>query len=557
MLKRAAKAIASLRRGIPVVSDPSGPATGYPGRLTLAGWCLSLCLSLAVLTSCTMESGDGREEATPGEFAEISMYSFDRQDYASRPDRVLREIERRTETRISLQTGSWEDTQLDILMATGSYPDVLTIVDNEKTGRFNKWIKEGKIIPFDDDLLEGLPNLQRLLDDPHYRDLRVHGHFYGIPLQDELPVGSVGQHVLILRQDWLDELGLPLPDTLEELVDTLIAFRDRDPDGNGIDDTYGLISNGLSSIVRNLIGAWGLPTDERSTGFLRVEDGFEYWAVQPEVKEALRYVQELYRLKLIHPLTLSAGTNVQVRPKFIEGRVGSLFDNANFEELLKKQEQLKHHFPEARLIELAAPAGPQGKRGYSVGAGFWGYTVITDKAKDPRAAARVLDFLLSDEGNRLTLYGLPEVHYTGDPASASGHVELTLAERRKEAGFSELHPGKPHELNWGIVNWSRMAEEDYIRFREATTPGFGSTVRDNFERINRYLIEPASYNLMTSKWISFKSNSDALTQEYFDKIILEQLDVDEAFAIFKSKWLESGGAEAMREMSEALAASLH
>ncbi|THF76264.1 extracellular solute-binding protein [Cohnella fermenti] len=479
----------------------------------------------------------------------VSIYSFDRQDYGSRPDRVLEAIEAATNTRISLQTGAWEDTQLDILIATGGYPDVLTIVDNEKTGRFNKWVKEGKIIPFTDELTEGLPHLRKLLDEPRYQELRVNGQFYGIPLQDELPQGSVGQHVLILRQDWLDRLGLPLPETLEELRRTLIAFRDEDPDGNGVQDTYGLISDGLPSIVRDLIGAWGLPTDVRSTGFLKKGDHYEYWAIQPEVKEALRYVKDLYAEGLIQPFTLSAATNVQVRPKFMEGRVGALFDNANFEELLKKQELLRLNFPEAKLIELSAPAGPEGKRGYSAGAGFWGYTVITDKAANPRAAARLLDFLLSDEGNRLTLYGVPGVHYTEE----NGKVVLNLEERKKDIGFGPVHPEAPHELNWGLASWSRMTEGDYVRFRETVTPGFADTVKDNLARINRYLIEPASYSLATSKWVSFKSNSDELTAEYFSKIIMGEMDVDAGFDRFVKKWMESGGAEAMQEMSDAMA----
>jgi putative aldouronate transport system substrate-binding protein len=509
-----------------------------------------LLVSSCILAGCTSPSSKGHSKASDGGASSVSIYSFDRQDYSSRPDRVLDEIERRTETQISLQTGSWEDTQLDILMATGSYPDVLTIVDNEKTGRFNKWVKEGKIIPFDDALLEKLPNLRKLLNDPHYQELRIDGQFYGIPLQDELPTGSVGQHVLMIRQDWLDALGLSMPDTLEQLKTTLIAFRDNDPDGNDVKDTYGLISNGLTSIVRNIIGAWGLPVDVRSTGFLQVGDRYEYWAVQPEVKEALRYVQDLYRSQLIQPFTLSAATNVQVRPKFIEGRVGAMFDNANFEEFIKKQEQLRRNFPNARLTELSALAGPEGKRGYSTGSGFWGYTVITDKAKDIEAAARVLDFLLSDEGNRLTLYGVPGVHYT----ETNGRSNLSLEERKRDIGFGSVHPEAAHELNWGIVSWSRMTEDDYVRFRESTTPGFAEVVSDNLARINRYLIEPASYNLMTSKWISFKSNSDELTREYFDKIIMEDLDVDATFDKFVNKWMESGGAEAMREMSDALAA---
>ncbi|MCM3749511.1 extracellular solute-binding protein [Paenibacillus pasadenensis] len=509
---------------------------------------LGILLAGAIgLAGCSSSSSttDG-DKAVP-----ISIYSFDRQNYGNQNDRVLDAIEKATGTLISLQTGGWEDTQLDILMATGSYPDVLTIVDNEKTGRFNKWIKEESIIPFTDELIEGLPNLQAHLQDPAYDELRINGELYGLPLRDELPQGSPGQHVLILRQDWLDKLGLPTPDTLQQFRDTLIAFRDRDPDGNGVHDTYGIIGNGLTSLVRNLMGAWGIPIDARSTGFLQVGTSYQYWVIQPEVKEAIKYVKELYDQQLIQPFTLSAATNVQVRPRFVEGRVGAMFDNANFEELIKKEEQLKRNFKDARLMEAAALAGPKGKRGYSVGSGFWGYTVITDKAKDPKAAARLLDYLLSDEGNRLTLYGLPDVHYKED----ANRVSLRLDERKNDIGFGSLHPEAAHELNWGLVSWSRMTEKDYLKFRESSTPGFTKVVQDNLERINRYRIEPASYNLATPLWVSFKSTSDELTEAYFGKMIMGELDIEEGFSRFVDKWKESGGAEAMSEMSQALAKS--
>lgn len=509
-----------------------------------------IVLSFVLLAGCSNSGTDGGGARTERDAARISIYSFDRQDYANRSDRVLRQIEQETSSRLSIVTGTWEDTQLDILMATGSYPDVLTIVDNEKTGRFNKWIKEGKIIPFTDELLEGLPHLRSLFDHPHYQELRVNGQFYGLPLQDELPAGSVGQHVLIIRADWLAKLRLPVPDTLDTFKSTLIAFRDRDPDGNGTPDTYGLISDGLTSIVRNIMGAWGIPVDVRSTGFVRVGDQYEYWAIQPEVLEALHYVRELYEERLVQPFTLSSNTNVQIRPKFNEGRVGALFDNANFEELLKKQEQLRRNVPEAELIELPALAGPDGKRGYSVGAGFWGYTVITDKAKNPRKVAEFLDYMLSEEGNLLTLYGIPGVHYTEE----NGVRTLQLEERKKEAGFGTFHPESAHELNWGIVSWSRMTEDSYLAFRELTTPGFTAFVTDNLARINRYLIEPASYSLATSGWISFKPTSDELIEDYFNKMIMGELDIDRGFAEFVRKWKESGGAEAMAEMSNELLA---
>ena len=41
------------------------------------------------------------------------------------------------------------------------------------------------------------------------------------------------------RQDWLDSLGLEVPDNVDELAEVARAFTENDPDGNGQNDTYG------------------------------------------------------------------------------------------------------------------------------------------------------------------------------------------------------------------------------------------------------------------------------------------------------------------------------
>ena len=40
----------------------------------------------------------------------------------------------------------------------------------------------------------------------------------------------------LIRQDWLDKLNLKAPTTVDELHDVLYAFRNEDPNGNGLKD---------------------------------------------------------------------------------------------------------------------------------------------------------------------------------------------------------------------------------------------------------------------------------------------------------------------------------
>ena len=64
----------------------------------------------------------------------------------------------------------------------------------------------------------------------------VNGKVYGV-----YRARDVMREAVIIRKDWLANLGLDLPETTEDLQAIAKAFTEDDPDGNGQDDTYGII----------------------------------------------------------------------------------------------------------------------------------------------------------------------------------------------------------------------------------------------------------------------------------------------------------------------------
>ena len=58
---------------------------------------------------------------------------------------------------------------------------------------------------------------------------------YGIPSGNAERIPS---QFLWIRKDWLDKLGLDVPKTLDDVVEVARAFKNDDPDGNGVDDTW-------------------------------------------------------------------------------------------------------------------------------------------------------------------------------------------------------------------------------------------------------------------------------------------------------------------------------
>jgi putative aldouronate transport system substrate-binding protein len=130
--------------------------------------------------------------------------------------------------------------------------------------------------------------------------------------------------VLWIRSDWLNNLGLSAPESIDEFVAVAEAFTNQDPDQNGENDTYGLGINkdlygyfaGLESFFN---GFHAYPTQ-----WVKNNDQLVYGSVQPETREALETLQTMFNDGLIDPEfgTKDAG---RVSQDANAGKVGMFF----------------------------------------------------------------------------------------------------------------------------------------------------------------------------------------------------------------------------------------
>lgn len=97
----------------------------------------------------------------------------------------------------------------------------------------------------------------------------VDGRLYGIPTRP----GKVPLYFTYwIRQDWLDALGLTMPETIDDLFEVARTFTEQDPDGNGQADTYGITGAGLTgsdNAFTPIYGAFGVG----NPGTIYVKDG--------------------------------------------------------------------------------------------------------------------------------------------------------------------------------------------------------------------------------------------------------------------------------------------
>jgi len=127
----------------------------------------------------------------------------------------------------------------------------------------------------------------------------IDGKMFGLPRMgnsyDSVPV-------MFIRQDWLDNLGLSIPTTMEELKEVAHAFTYDDPDKNGANDTYGLAIDGMN-ILSNSVGdtsaifaGFGAYPGTDGMAFVEYEPGKVTWGGTNAdgMKAALKLLQEMY-----------------------------------------------------------------------------------------------------------------------------------------------------------------------------------------------------------------------------------------------------------------------
>jgi putative aldouronate transport system substrate-binding protein len=210
-------------------------------------------------------------------------------------------------------------------------------------------------VPLNEYIDQYAPNIKRVLEErPEVKKniTSFDGNIYYIP---HIPGGTVSTGWFI-RNDWLKTLGLKAPETTEELYDTLVAFRNNDPNGNGIKDEIpyfnGAMTSGNFSGLECLYYLWNaFPSWYSDNGVVK------YGPYEPNFKEAMMNLAQWYEEDLIDKEIFTRGS--KARDKLLGDNVGgsthdwfgstALF-NEKYKKLLRVLNfSLLHHLTELNL----------------------------------------------------------------------------------------------------------------------------------------------------------------------------------------------------------------
>lgn len=202
-------------------------------------------------------------------------------------------------------------------------------------------------------IVEDLDDLQYLVDNDMIADLtdsynncmsdtikNIYGS-YGRDILDVVTFGgkimaipetniSDGPNLIWLRKDWMDALGLSAPRTLSDVEEIIRQFKEKDPGHNGAGNTVGLVCDtslcggcGYSSeyTLDIIFAAYGAFPKQ----WIYDEDGnVVYGSVQPEAKEALAHIHELYKKGILDQDFLMR-TSSNLIELIVDGQCGSFF----------------------------------------------------------------------------------------------------------------------------------------------------------------------------------------------------------------------------------------
>lgn len=135
-------------------------------------------------------------------------------------------------------------TQYLAMLSSGNYPDVIQWLHDESySGGVGQLYNDGIIIELNDLIDNYMPNLKAILekypnlakdmanDDGQYLYFTKLNSLSNI---DDLM--SITYWGFLMRKDWLANVGMEVPTTMDEWYDVLKAFKTQDPNGNGLDD---------------------------------------------------------------------------------------------------------------------------------------------------------------------------------------------------------------------------------------------------------------------------------------------------------------------------------
>lgn len=424
--------------------------------------------------------------------------------------------------------------QLNLRIASGEMPDVFTPVDGMETGL----IENEALLDLTDLLPEYAPNLWNLVPEEVWDAMRAkdpsgEGRIYVIP-----DVINYGRNGGMIRQDWLDVLGLEMPKTQDEYVEVLRAFKNDDPNGNGLADELPTGGRAEARWMDHLFAMYGIAIWEGYPQWEVYDGELTYSAVTPNMRDALEWISSLYAEGLMDPETL-LNDKAAWDGKIHSNRVGCWThipqETYMYAETMESAAGVK---PD--IVTLPALSAP-GYEGYYTGIKINGAAWVVADTDDEEKIQAVMKML-----NAYGDTSLWSTFYNGVEGMHSEKVDGVLV---------RLPDDKKNQQNLVLTPYNGIATVDFqIQLLEGQMSAerewsISQSIR-NLQDNQTYVRSIAGDGIPSSIYQNYPDiQNRALYAEYVSKIIIGEYPI-EKFDEFVERWYATGGEEVTKAARE-------
>ncbi|MCM3782842.1 extracellular solute-binding protein [Neobacillus mesonae] len=442
--------------------------------------------------------------------------------------------------------------KMNVTLASGDLPDVLKVSAVQFEQLHEAGMLEDLTEVYDKYASDLVKEFLSAEDGAGLKPVTKDGKIYAMV---SFPGSLDSSDMIWIRQDWLKNVGLEAPKSMQDVIEIAEAFTFNDPDGNGKQDTFGIALNKDLPINGFLLGYHGYLETWIKDDSGQIVNG----TIQPEVKEGLRELQRLYKDGVIDPEfgvkdfakmieDVNAGkSGMFFLPQWAPFQVSGMIKNDQNVDWLPYPVQSIDDQPAKTQNHLTLGGIFAVRKGYEHPEAlikllnFQAEKMFGESAKTERAS-----YLNGETGlgfQNSTVSNLP----ANKNVQAQDEVEKALESDDTSGLGLEAKLFYEDILDYRSGNLDKWHMERI--FGPESSQGVIKHYRDNeLIVMNEFIYAP-------TKTMNTKSATlDKLRAETFLKIIYGNLPIDE-FDNFVANWKKLGGDEITKEVNEVISAN--
>ncbi|AOZ94668.1 ABC transporter substrate-binding protein [Paenibacillus crassostreae] len=379
----------------------------------------------------------------------------------------------------------------------------------------------------------------------------IDGKLMAIP---ETTSSIEGAMYIWLRTDWMEQLNLQPPQTIDDVLEISRAFTLMDPDQNGLNDTLGLaITNYLWDPIMGIKGFMAGYEAYPEIWIADEEGNLVFGGIQPEVKTALETLQQMYKNGQLDS-EFSFKNGEKVKQQIASGNIGMVYGEQWGSFLVQESQKLNAN-ADWKAYPIVALSDELPKVPLKLNT--WQYFVVRKEFAQPEAIIKLINLHLEKNwggtGEFETFYSSPHPVWklspvTPYPAKKNFEAYQQLEAARRTGNWTELN-AEAQSIQKLIKKYQSGGEDKEHGWGWEKTYGTDGafSILDQYEQNNQLLYE-AFTGAPTETMIERKSLLHDLQHEAYINIILGN-SIDE-FDQFVDTWHELGGAKITKEVNE-------